>query len=237
MADQLSNIVGHENLSQPGPGIQADAPHRSFLIHILKIYINFQTIRIWDASTGLCLATLLGHDNWVRGLAFHPGGKYLLSVSDDKSLRIWDVAHRFASKVIKSFSHNCRNVMHDDARSLAHSLTSHLFIAGVVRSGWTRTTTSPPQSTSTAPRPSPSAAASTRPSRCGSAVERGRECDNLGGIWANIGTYLTHCEIENLLGNALLSIRLHGRIKFLFEKKNVILFRLMRKEYEKSVAK
>ena len=60
--------------------------------------LNFQTIRIWDASTGLCLATLLGHDNWVRGLAFHPGGKYLLSVSDDKSLRIWDVAHRFVSK-------------------------------------------------------------------------------------------------------------------------------------------
>ena len=58
-------------------------------------HVYLQSIRIWDASTGLCLATLLGHDNWVRGLAFHPGGKYLLSVSDDKSLRIWDVAHRF----------------------------------------------------------------------------------------------------------------------------------------------
>ena len=64
-----------------------------------------QTIRIWDASTGLCLATLLGHDNWVRGLAFHPGGKYLLSVSDDKSLRIWDVAHRFATRIILPICH------------------------------------------------------------------------------------------------------------------------------------
>lgn len=30
--------------------------------------------------------------NWVRALVFHPGGKYLLSVSDDKTLRCWDLA-------------------------------------------------------------------------------------------------------------------------------------------------
>ncbi len=34
--------------------------------------------------------TLLGHDNWVQALVFHPGGRYLFSVSDDKSLRCWD---------------------------------------------------------------------------------------------------------------------------------------------------
>ncbi|KAK3936707.1 WD40-repeat-containing domain protein [Diplogelasinospora grovesii] len=50
-----------------------------------------KTIRLWDAR-GTCIKTLIGHDNWVRGLAFHPGGKYLLSVSDDYSLRCWDLA-------------------------------------------------------------------------------------------------------------------------------------------------
>lgn len=69
-----------------------------------------KTIRIWDASTGLCLATLLGHDNWVRGLAFHPGGKYLLSVSDDKSLRIWDVAHRRCQKRLDAHDHFATSV-------------------------------------------------------------------------------------------------------------------------------
>ena len=49
-----------------------------------------KTIRLWD-SRGTLLKTLLGHDNWVRALAFHPGGKYLLSVSDDKSIRCWDL--------------------------------------------------------------------------------------------------------------------------------------------------
>lgn len=50
-----------------------------------------KTIRLWDAR-GTCLATLAGHDNWVRAVIFHPSGKYLLSVSDDKSLRCWDLS-------------------------------------------------------------------------------------------------------------------------------------------------
>ena len=37
------------------------------------------------------MITLTGHDNWVNDLVFHPNGKYLLSVSDDKSIRIWDL--------------------------------------------------------------------------------------------------------------------------------------------------
>lgn len=50
-----------------------------------------KTIRLWDAR-GTCFSTLVGHDNWVRALIFHPAGRYLLSVSDDKSLRCWDLS-------------------------------------------------------------------------------------------------------------------------------------------------
>ncbi|KAH7320271.1 WD40-repeat-containing domain protein [Stachybotrys elegans] len=50
-----------------------------------------KTIKIWDAR-GTCLGTLVGHDNWVSAIAFHPGGKYLLSVADDKTLRCWDLS-------------------------------------------------------------------------------------------------------------------------------------------------
>jgi platelet-activating factor acetylhydrolase IB subunit alpha len=56
-------------------------------------------IRIWDAR-GTLIKTLLGHDNWVRGLVFHPGGKYLLSVSDDKTLRCWDLSQE--GKLVKT---------------------------------------------------------------------------------------------------------------------------------------
>lgn len=50
-----------------------------------------KSIKVWD-SRGTLIRTLLGHDNWVRSLLFHPGGKYLLSVSDDKTIRCWDLS-------------------------------------------------------------------------------------------------------------------------------------------------
>ncbi|KAF2460477.1 platelet-activating factor acetylhydrolase IB alpha subunit [Lineolata rhizophorae] len=50
-----------------------------------------KTIKVWDGR-GTLIKTLVGHDNWVRGLVFHPGGKYLLSCSDDKTIRCWDLA-------------------------------------------------------------------------------------------------------------------------------------------------
>ncbi|MCJ1230276.1 protein with putative role during mitosis [Toensbergia leucococca] len=50
-----------------------------------------KSIKIWD-SRGTLIKTFVGHDNWVRGLVFHPGGKYLISVGDDKTIRCWDLA-------------------------------------------------------------------------------------------------------------------------------------------------
>jgi platelet-activating factor acetylhydrolase IB subunit alpha len=50
-----------------------------------------KTIRLWDGR-GTLIKTLVGHDNWVRALAFHPGGRYLLSCADDKTIRCWDLS-------------------------------------------------------------------------------------------------------------------------------------------------
>lgn len=50
-----------------------------------------KTIKLWD-SRGTLVKTLVGHDNWVRAILWHPGGQYLLSVSDDKTIRCWDLA-------------------------------------------------------------------------------------------------------------------------------------------------
>lgn len=58
-----------------------------------------KTIKIWDAR-GTLIKTLIGHDNWIRGLVFHPGGKYLLSVADDKTLRCWDLSQE--GKLVKT---------------------------------------------------------------------------------------------------------------------------------------
>jgi len=50
-----------------------------------------KTIKLWD-NRGTLIKTPVGHDNWVKGLVFHPEGKYLISVSDDRTLRCWDLS-------------------------------------------------------------------------------------------------------------------------------------------------
>lgn len=48
-------------------------------------------IKLWD-NRGTCHATLVGHDAWITALVFHPGGRYLLSVCEDKTIRCWDLS-------------------------------------------------------------------------------------------------------------------------------------------------
>jgi WD40 repeat protein len=50
-----------------------------------------KTVKIWDAIRGHCLYTLVGHDDWVRAIVFHPNGQYLLTASDDHTFRTWDL--------------------------------------------------------------------------------------------------------------------------------------------------
>ncbi|GJJ15918.1 hypothetical protein Clacol_010197 [Clathrus columnatus] len=61
-----------------------------------------KTIKLWDALSGQCLWTFVGHDNWVRSIAFHPSGKYLLTACDDKSVRIWELKTGRCAKKIES---------------------------------------------------------------------------------------------------------------------------------------
>ncbi|GFZ45270.1 Lissencephaly-1 homolog [Saitozyma sp. JCM 24511] len=64
-----------------------------------------KAIRIWDAQSGQCLRTLVGHDNWIRALVFHPSGKYLLSASDDKTIKVWELNTGRCVKTIDAHGH------------------------------------------------------------------------------------------------------------------------------------
>lgn len=50
-----------------------------------------RTVRLWDALKGTCLITFTAHENWVRSVVFHPSGRYIISSSDDKSIRVMDI--------------------------------------------------------------------------------------------------------------------------------------------------
>jgi platelet-activating factor acetylhydrolase IB subunit alpha len=81
------------------------------------------TVKLWN-ERGQLLKTLEGHDTWIRGLAFHPGGKYLLSVSDDKTIRCWDLSQEGRlTKTVKGAS--------------AHFLSCIRWGPSVIRSGGT----------------------------------------------------------------------------------------------------
>jgi len=47
-------------------------------------------INVWDVGTGMPVATIHGHGDFVNSLAFTPDGRSIISCSRDKTIRIWD---------------------------------------------------------------------------------------------------------------------------------------------------
>ena len=51
------------------------------------------TIKVWDARSGTCEATLRGHSSTVMTLALDAAGDRLVSGGVDKTVRTWDLRH------------------------------------------------------------------------------------------------------------------------------------------------
>lgn len=103
--------IGHENFNTccaiaPPASFQYIAPwlglkKQTSPVEFMATGSRDKTIKVWNCR-GVCIMNLVGHDNCVRAIAFHPGGKYLLSVSDDKTLRCWDLSQQ--GKCVKTIS-------------------------------------------------------------------------------------------------------------------------------------
>lgn len=59
-----------------------------------------KVIYIYDIENGTNVMRLVGHDNWVRDIIFHPDGIHLISVSDDRSIKVWDLKEQKCVKTI-----------------------------------------------------------------------------------------------------------------------------------------
>jgi F-box and WD-40 domain protein 1/11 len=57
-------------------------------------------IKIWSASTGECVRTLIGHDLLVRALSFDPANARLVSASYDRTVKVWDLR---TGKMVREF--------------------------------------------------------------------------------------------------------------------------------------
>ena len=52
---------------------------------------NF-SIKLWDATTGKQLHTLIGHTQWIQSIAFSADSKTLVSGDEYETVRLWDAA-------------------------------------------------------------------------------------------------------------------------------------------------
>ena len=48
------------------------------------------SLKLWHAYSGKCLATLEGHEGWVASAVFNHDGSRIVSASSDNSLKLWD---------------------------------------------------------------------------------------------------------------------------------------------------
>ncbi len=57
-------------------------------------------IGVWNAQTGECVQSLVGHDNWILKLAATPDGTRLISTDENRTTRVWPLATGRANVVI-----------------------------------------------------------------------------------------------------------------------------------------
>ncbi len=70
------------------------------------LFICFLTSQLWSLSYGQTRLVIdpQAHNGVVNDMLFTSNGKYLISVSDDKTIRIWDVENKQLDRTLRTFA-------------------------------------------------------------------------------------------------------------------------------------
>jgi coatomer protein complex subunit alpha (xenin) len=60
---------------------------------------------VWNYKLRRCLFTLLGHLDYIRTVQFHPENPWVVSASDDQTIRIWNWQSRTCISVLTGHNH------------------------------------------------------------------------------------------------------------------------------------
>eukprot|EP00468_Gymnochlora_sp_CCMP2014_P013171 CAMPEP_0167756364 /NCGR_PEP_ID=MMETSP0110_2-20121227/9346_1 /TAXON_ID=629695 /ORGANISM="Gymnochlora sp., Strain CCMP2014" /LENGTH=394 /DNA_ID=CAMNT_0007642469 /DNA_START=94 /DNA_END=1278 /DNA_ORIENTATION=+ len=99
--DKKSKVAAEKKAKANGT-----ATKRPYTPKFLASCSRDRTIKIFHISSGIMIANIIGHENWVGSIVFHPSGKYLLSGADDKTIRVWDLEKRFRCYRILEDAHD-----------------------------------------------------------------------------------------------------------------------------------
>jgi len=67
------------------------------------------SVKLWDATTGVELAEFKEHENWVWGADFSPDGKYAVSASRDLTADIWRTSNAKLVRQLKGHTSSVRD--------------------------------------------------------------------------------------------------------------------------------
>ncbi|KAG8316897.1 DDB1- and CUL4-associated factor 13 [Homalodisca vitripennis] len=144
----IGNLDGHRD------GISCLRKHPTRLALLSSGDFNGE-VRLWDLSQRTCVHNIQAHDGCVRGITFNQSGTHLLTIGDDKTIKIWNVDDNFdkgeeiittviSKTVLQSISYNqggdkfatCGDVCHlweesrsEPVRTLSWDVDSMHFVA------------------------------------------------------------------------------------------------------------
>lgn len=56
---------------------------------------------LWDVESGERIKTFSGHENWIDSIDFSSDGKYIVTASRDKTIRVWDIYAGTCIRIIR----------------------------------------------------------------------------------------------------------------------------------------
>ena len=56
--------------------------------------------------------TFSDHENWIRGVIVHPSGKYIISVSEDRTIRCFDLKDKRCARTLSDAHEHFISCLH-----------------------------------------------------------------------------------------------------------------------------